>query len=249
MKPLNDPALSTSPFASPAPAAERVRSVLVVEDEDDIRDLVGHHLRKNGYAVSYAGDGRAAWDRLIAERPALVVLDLMLPGLDGLSLLALMRKTQALKSTRAIILSARGDEEDVLRGLERGAVDYMTKPFNVKELVARVKAVLRRAGDQTDDDVIEHAPLRIEPAGHRATLDREPLELTSMEFALLHALASQPLRVLSRAQLLGQDDSRETAGRSIDVHIRSLRKKLGAHDRFIDTVRGVGYRFVPRAAE
>lgn len=228
--------------------ADRARTVLVVEDEEDIRELVGLHLRRQGYRVVYAADGREGWRQALAERPALIVLDVMMPGLDGLSLLALVRKHPALRATHIVMLSARDSEEDVLRGLEGGAVDYVRKPFQVKELVARVRAVLRRCCEEAEGEIVEHPPLRIDVAGYRATLDGRPLALTAMEFSLLHALAAQPLRVLSRAQLLGPDADRDSAGRNVDVHIRSLRRKLSPYEGLIDTVRGVGYRFLPHGA-
>ena len=246
----NNPFPLFPPVQLPArPREDSSRHILVVEDEQDIQTLLCYHLRKQGFEVESAIDGRAAWDRLLARRPALVVLDLMLPKLDGLSLLSLMRQNPALRATQVVILSARSEEEDVLKGLELGALDYVRKPFQVKELVARVKAMLRRAHETPAEDAIERPPLRIEPASHRATLDGRPLPLTTMEFALLSALASQPLRILSRPQLMNQapDNGRETSGRNIDVHIRSLRKKLAPHDDLIETVRGSGYRFLPHS--
>ena len=238
-----------APVSATRARDDAAREILVVEDEQDMQTLLCYHLRKQGYEVESAFDGRAAWERLTARRPALVVLDIMLPKLDGLSLLALMRQQPALRSTQVLILSARSEEEDVLKGLELGALEDVRKPFQIKELVARVKAMLRRAQDSASDDLIERPPLRIEPASHRAALDGRPLALTTMEFTLLTALAAQPFRELSRSQLMNQapEGGREGTGRNIDVHIRSLRKKLAPHDDLIETVRGSGYRFLPRS--
>jgi two-component system, OmpR family, response regulator ResD len=231
-----------------AMAGDSTRTVLVVDDEPTIVEIVGRYMERAGYQTYEAGDGPAAL-RLAAEhRPDLVVLDLMLPGIDGLEV---MRQLQEREGPRiaVILLTARGEESDRLVGLRTGADDYVVKPFSPAELVARVDAVLRRtAPPASEEPPIERGPLRVEPASRRVTLDGKDLALTQREFDLLAHLAAHPGRVFSRDQLMeavwGETFFNDTS--TVTVHIRRLRAKLGDEadePRFIETVWGVGYRF------
>jgi DNA-binding response OmpR family regulator len=226
--------------------------ILVVDDEAGIRDLVGTYLRNEGFTVDEAADGEGALDCFRRNEPQLVVLDLRLPGIDGYDVLREIRRDSA---AYVILLTARAEEADKLIGLELGADDYVTKPFSPRELVARVRAVLRRGRepDTTSDDRIRFAGLEIDADRHEVHVDGEPIELTHLEFQLLAALAGSPRRVFSRRQLIEQVWGWDFYGdeRLVDVHIRNLRKSLGdpADDpRFIGTVRGVGYKFVAEAS-
>ncbi|MGE5407922.1 MAG: response regulator transcription factor [Syntrophothermus sp.] len=229
-------------------AADPPRTVLVVDDEPTIVEIVGRYMERAGYVTHRAGDGPEAL-RLAAEhRPDLVVLDVMLPGIDGLEV---MRRLQEGEGPRiaVILLTARGEQADRLVGLRDGADDYVVKPFSPTELVARVDAVLRRvAPPSSEAPPIERGPLRIEPAGRRVYLDGEEVALTQREFDLLAHLAASPGRAFSRDQLMeavwGEPFFTDTS--TVTVHIRRLRAKLGddsAEPRFIETVWGVGYRF------
>ena len=228
--------------------------ILVVDDEAGIRDLVGSYLRGEGFDVDEAADGEDALVRFAERTPDLIVLDLRLPGLGGLDVL---REVRRASSVYVIVLTARADEADKLIGLELGADDYITKPFSPRELVARVRAVLRRrrddGADGEDDDVERFEGLTIDVGRHEVRVDDEPVELTSLEFQLLTTLAEAPGRVFTRSQLIERVWGWDFYGdeRLVDVHIRNLRKSLGdpADDpRFIGTVRGVGYKFVAEAS-
>ena len=226
--------------------------VLVVDDEAAIRDLVGSYLRDDGFDVVEAVDGEDALARFAESTPDLVVLDLRLPGLGGLDVLREIRRTS---SVYVIVLTARAEEADKLIGLELGADDYVTKPFSPRELVARVRAVLRRRRDDDigdgDDDVARVEGLSIDIGRHEVLVDGQPVELTSLEFQLLATLAESPGRVFTRRQLIERIWGWDFYGdeRLVDVHIGNLRKALAdaADDpRFIGTVRGVGYKCVGR---
>ena len=226
--------------------------VLVVDDEPAIRDLVGSYLRNEGFDVVEAVDGEDALARFAERAPDLVVLDLRLPGIGGLDVLREIRRTS---SVYVIVLTARSEEADKLVGLELGADDYITKPFSPRELVARVRAVLRRKrdGDTADplDEVTRFDGLTIDRGRHEVRVPDEPVELTSLEFQLLATLAEAPGRVFTRRQLIERIWGWDFYGdeRLVDVHIGNLRKALAdsADDpRFIGTVRGVGYKFVGR---
>lgn len=222
--------------------------ILVVDDEPGIRDLVGQYLRNEGFDVDVAADGADALLRFRARSPDLVVLDLRLPGIDGLDVLREIRRTS---SAYVIVLTARADETDKLIGLELGADDYITKPFSPRELVARVRAVLRRQreGDAAGDDVMRFEGLVVDVDRHEVRVDDEPVVVTSLEFELLAAMAGAPGRVFSRRQLIERVWGWDFFGdeRLVDVHVRNLRKALGdaaEHPRFVGTVRGVGYKLV-----
>jgi DNA-binding response OmpR family regulator len=224
--------------------------VLVVDDEPHIRRVLRGYLEADGFQVAEAADGEAALAALRGEPPDLVLLDVMLPGIDGLEVL---RQLRGFSDTYVIMVTARAEEVDKLVGLGVGADDYVTKPFSPREVTARVKAVLRRGrGAQAGQD----APLRfdgltIEPAGREVTVEGKPVALSSLEFDLLTALADAPGRVFSRAQLLQRVWGYDFYGdeRVVDVHVRSLRARLGddaSDPHLIATVRGVGYKFVGR---
>jgi phosphate regulon transcriptional regulator PhoB len=221
--------------------------VLVVEDEPDIRALIVHHLTRDGFRCRTAGDGPEALARVRASVPDLIVLDLMLPGIDGLELTRRLRAEPASAAVPIIMLTAKADEVDRVVGLEMGADDYLGKPFSPKELVARVRAVLRRARPPDDARALAGGGIALDPARHRVTVAGAPVELTPKEFDLLHALMAGAGRVLSREVLLnrvwGYARADEIESRTVDVHVRRLRAKLGAAGARIATVKSVGYRF------
>ena len=223
------------------------RRVLIVEDEADIRELLGFHLEREGYLVTRNGNCSDALREAHAALPDLVVLDLMLPGLDGLDVCRRLRGDARTAGVPIIMLTAKGDEVDRVVGLELGADDYMVKPFSPKELVARVRAVLRRArpGDPGARR-LGVGPLELDTGTYAVTLAGAALALTPKEFDLLRALLEARGRVLSREHLLdrvwGYARAGEVESRTVDVHIRRLRAKLGDEGRRILTVKGVGYR-------
>ena len=225
-------------------------TVLVVDDEPTILDVVGRYMERAGYETHRAADGPEALRMVTQDRPDLVVLDLMLPGIDGIEVMEQLHR-QPGPRIAVILLTARGEESDRVVGLERGADDYVVKPFSPTELVARVGAVLRRVSPpDAEAPPIVHGPLRVEPATRRVLLDGETLALTVREFDLLAHLAAHPGRVYTRDQLMeavwGEPFFEDTS--TVTVHVRRLRAKLGddPHEpRFIETVWGVGYRLRP----
>lgn len=226
-----------------------MKTILIVEDEARIAQIARDYLERAGFAVQSAGDGVSALRIFRAIKPDLMVLDLGLPDRDGLDVARDARKTSA---TPIIMLTARGEETDRLIGLELGADDYMVKPFSPKELVARVRAVLRRAetAQNPPDQRIHASDLELDAPRMRVTQTRagaeRVIELTNTEFQLLAALAAQPGRIFTRAQLLDavRGVAIESYERAIDAHIKNLRRKLGAESEYIQTVYGVGYKFV-----
>jgi two-component system phosphate regulon response regulator PhoB len=224
--------------------------VLVVEDEPAIQELLAVHLEHAGYAVMRALDAEQA-ERLVREvLPDVVLLDWMLPGQSGPALAKKLRGDERTRDIPILMLTARSAESDKVAGLEAGADDYVTKPFSPRELMARIKAVLRRRSPQLTDEVVETAGLRLDPVSHRVSAEGQPLQLGPTEFRLLHFLMTHPERVHSRTQLLDQvwGDHVFVEERTVDVHIRRLRKALetSGHDRLVETVRGSGYRLSPR---
>jgi len=219
-----------------------VATILVVDDEPRIVQLVRDYLEHGGFTVLTASDGPSALRSARTGRPDLVVLDLTLPGLDGLDVARTLRRDGVVP---IIMLTARTDESDKLVGLELGADDYMTKPFSPKELVARVRAVLRRAeGLTSPSDVIRVGPsVELDPARMEARFDGRRVDLTRSEFQIVSAMARQPGRVFTRAQLLDavRGVAFESYERAIDAHVKNIRRKIGA--KYIETVFGVGYRF------
>jgi two-component system phosphate regulon response regulator PhoB len=230
------------------------KSVLVVEDEEDIRELVSYHLLKEGYQVAGVSSGEEALATAEAQPPDLILLDLMLPGVDGLTVCQRLRSSPRTESVPIVMLTAKGEESDIVGGLNLGANDYVTKPFSPKVLLARVRAVLRRMPgvplDDADDDldgeeVISIHELTIHPGRHEVLVADEPVSLSSTEFRVLYFLAGKPGWVFSRQQILDgvHGDNYAITDRAVDVQIVGLRKKLGSAGKYIETVRGVGYRF------
>jgi two-component system alkaline phosphatase synthesis response regulator PhoP len=221
--------------------------VLVVEDEPDIRNLIVHHLTRDGFRCRTAATGPEALARVRAAPPDLVVLDLMLPEMDGLEVCRRLRGDPSTASLPLIMLTAKSDEVDRIVGLELGADDYLAKPFSPKELVARVRAVLRRARPASVTRAVSVGEVSLDAARHTVTVAGRPVELTPKEFDLLQALLEAAGRVLSREHLLnrvwGYARADEIESRTVDVHIRRLRAKLGPEERRIATIKGVGYRF------
>jgi two-component system phosphate regulon response regulator PhoB len=232
-----------------SPAGVAAARILVVDDEPDIVALVAYHLAKAGYRVSTAATGTDALEIARQDRPALVVLDLMLPGLSGFDVLEQIRADETTRDVAVLMLTARRDEPDRIRGLSLGADDYLTKPFSPQELVLRVAAILRRVGvtSSIPSEVIELGPIRIDRAQHRVTVDDTPIELTPTEFKLLLMLAERRGRVQARAHLLETvwEAAPDIQTRTVDMHIQRLRTKLGSAGDLIETVRGFGYRLRP----
>jgi phosphate regulon transcriptional regulator PhoB len=220
--------------------------VLIVEDEPDIRELVVHHLKREGYQVSAASSGEEALRQVRAGPPDLVLLDLMMPAMDGLEVCRRLRQDPATAALPIVMLTAKGDEVDRVLGLEIGADDYIVKPFSPKELLARVRAVLRRSRPAGGAEPLRLGALVIDLGTHSASVGGLPLTLTPKEFDLLRALVEARGRVLSREFLLdrvwGYSRASEIESRTVDVHVRRLRVKLGAEGRRILTVKSVGYR-------
>jgi DNA-binding response OmpR family regulator len=227
---------------------EREKTILVADDEPKMSRLVAGYLEAAGYRVLCAADGRGALEQYRVERPDLVILDVMMPARDGLETARAIRQDSP---TPIIFLTARSDEADRVLGLEIGADDYVVKPFSPRELVARVRAVLRRAqpAGEAAEAVLERGGLRIDPARREASVDGVPARLSALQFDLLLALVREPGRVFSREQLLVavRADGFEGYERTMDAHVKNLRRALGDRSlepRFIGTVRGVGYRFL-----
>ncbi len=224
--------------------------ILVVDDEEDILELVRHHLIKDGYEVVAADSGENALDKIREVKPDLVILDLMLPGLDGLEVSKRFKGNPELQHIPIIMLTAKGEEADVVTGLELGADDYVTKPFSPRVLLARVKAVIRRHQDTGDasGEVLHIYNLMIHLGRREVTLDGAPVDLTYTEFQVLYYLAKRPGWVLTRSQIVDavRGNDYPVTDRSVDVQIVGLRKKLGDFGNYIQTVRGVGYRFKER---
>ncbi|AZR74449.1 DNA-binding response regulator [Anoxybacter fermentans] len=226
--------------------------VLVVDDEDAIRELIVFNLKQQGFEAIEAADGLEAIRKVEEERPDLVILDLMLPKMDGLEVCQKIRHSRELAKIPIIMLTARGEEVDRVLGLEIGADDYVTKPFSPRELMARVKAILRRLAqsqvEEDSNDKLSIGVLKIIPSRYRATFEGIELELTPKEFELLYMLALRPGKVFTRNELLEKVWGYEYMGdtRTVDVHIRRLRKKMEEINPdldYIETIRGVGYRF------
>ncbi|OCA56410.1 phosphate regulon transcriptional regulator PhoB [Photorhabdus namnaonensis] len=226
------------------------RRILVVEDEAPIREMVCFVLEKNGYQPVEAEDYDSALACLSEPYPDLVLLDWMLPGGSGLQIIKQMKRNNSIRDIPVMMLTARGEEEDRVRGLEVGADDYITKPFSPKELVARVKAVLRRISPMVMEDIIEMNGLILDSTSHRVTSQDKALDMGPTEFKLLHFFMTHPERVYSREQLLNYvwGANVYVEDRTVDVHIRRLRKvlEIGGHDKMVQTVRGTGYRFSTR---
>lgn len=222
-------------------------SVLVVDDEPDIREVIRFALEGAGFCVYEAGHADEARKLLMSERPDLMLLDWMLPGRSGIELAQQLKQSASTRSLPIIMVSAKGEEEDRIKGLDTGADDYIAKPFSPREMVARVKAVLRRVKPGEDEDRIEIGGLHIDNLSHRVSADGKRIDIAPTEYRLLHFLMTHAERAFSRSQLLDQvwGDQVYVEERTVDVHVRRLRKALAAtgHDHMLQTVRGVGYRF------
>ncbi|MDY3695233.1 MAG: phosphate regulon transcriptional regulator PhoB [Proteus mirabilis] len=226
------------------------RRILVVEDETAIREMICFVLEQNGFQPIEAEDYDSALSFLIDPYPDLVLLDWMIPGGSGLQVIKQMKRESITRDIPIIMLTAKGEEEDKVQGLETGADDYVIKPFSPKELVARVKAILRRLSPMSAEDIIEFNGLGLDPVSHRVTSQDKPIDMGPTEFKLLHFFMTHPERVYSREQLLNYvwGTNVYVEDRTVDVHIRRLRKAIeeDGHDRMIQTVRGTGYRFSAR---
>jgi two-component system alkaline phosphatase synthesis response regulator PhoP len=224
--------------------------ILVVDDEEDILELVRFHLAREGYQLTLATTGEEALKKAKLETFSLIVLDLMLPGLDGLEVAKALKAEARTKGVPIVMLTAKGEDADVVSGLEIGAEDYITKPFSPRVLTARVKAVLRRRSKAGQDDtaVIMIHDLEIDPRRRTVLAAGQPVDLTYTEFQLLTVLARRPGWVFTRSQIVDavRGSDYPVTDRSVDVQVVGLRKKLGAHGHYIETVRGVGYRFKER---
>ena len=222
-------------------------TILVVEDEKDILELVTYNLAREGFTVKGVESGEAAMNAVKDAIPDLVLLDLMLPGADGYDVCRFMRNRPDAKQVPIIMMTAKGEESDVVTGLELGADDYITKPFSPRVLIARVKAVLRRKAQEQPDENASFAilGLQIHPGRHEVLYQDQRVDLTSTEFRLLQLLARRPGWVFTRYQIVDaiHGDDYPVTDRSVDVQVVGLRKKLGDAGAFIETVRGVGYRF------
>ena len=225
------------------------KSILVVYDEADIRELVQYNLAREGFQVEGAPSGEEALRRVRQQPPDLVVLDLMLPGVDGLEVCRRLKGDRRTAEIPIVMLTAKGEDADVVAGLELGADDYVVKPFSPRVLLARIKAVMRRGEEPAtpadDPAVLRRGGLTIDPARHMVLADGAPVALTALEMRILIALARRPGFVLTRYQIVDatQGEGVGVTDRSVDVHMVSLRRKLGQCGAMIETVRGVGYRF------
>ena len=224
------------------------KKIVVVEDEPDILEVLSYNLKREGFKVKSAMDGSRGLELIQQQLPDLVLLDLMLLGMDGLQICQQLKQHASTQNVPIIMVTAKGEESDVVLGLGVGADDYIAKPFSPKELIARVKAVIRRSGlnsqqPQTTAIVIDR--LQIDANKHKVMLDKTEVKLTATEFRLLHYLASHPGRVFSRELLLNQafGNDADVVDRNIDVHVRAIRKKIDPDQYFIETIRGIGYRF------
>ncbi len=221
--------------------------ILVVEDEEDILELVRYNLAKEGYRVTVAVSGEEALKKATDEKPDLIILDLMLPGVDGLEVCRRIKGDPRTQQIPIIMLTAKGEESDIVVGLEMGADDYITKPFSPKVLIARLRSVLRRPSLRGDsrEQVLVRADITIDSLRHCVIIKNKPVELTATEFGLLHFLAQKPGWVFTRQQIVDHVKGEDYAvtDRAVDVQVVGLRRKLGAYGRYIETVRGVGYRF------
>ena len=220
-------------------------NILIVEDDEDIVEMIAYNLKKEGFRTSSVLNGEDAVDRIMNDQPDIVLLDLMLPRMDGLEVCRTIRSRKETAHIPVIMLTAKSQEIDKILGLEIGADDYVTKPFSPRELIARIRAVLRRSRTVVPDKIIKAGPLVIDALKHRVSVSGETVKLTATEFKILEYLARSPGEVLSRENILNYvfDYKSDIYDRTIDTHIKTLRKKLGTAREYIETIRGIGYRF------
>ncbi len=221
-------------------------AIFIIEDEHDIAELIKYHLKREGYRCEIASDGISAWQTLQTNTPDLILLDLTLPGMDGLTICKRLKATDALKNVPVIMVTARGEEKDIISGLELGADDYIVKPFAAGVLLARIKTVLRRVVGISDntDSIIRFGEIEVDVDSHLVKVCGELIKLTSTEFRILSHFLKKPGRVSTRYQIVDAargSDSMVT-DRSVDVHIAAVRKKLKSSGSLIETVHGIGYR-------
>jgi two-component system phosphate regulon response regulator PhoB len=238
--------LMTATMPEPSPIAMAKPRILIIEDERALTDVLTYNLQREGYETSVAHDGIEGLRKAQTQPPDLILLDLMLPGMDGLELCRQLRAGKQTARVPIVMLTAKGEETDQVVGFSVGADDYVTKPFSVKVLLQRIRALQRRTdAGHGPVGVIEHLGVQIDRIKHKATCNGEELELTPTEFRLLECLLRQPGRAFSRAQLMDSaiEEGAIVLERTIDVHIKSLRRKMGDAGELIETVRGVGYRF------
>jgi two-component system phosphate regulon response regulator PhoB len=223
------------------------KRILIVEDEAPIRDMLKFVLEQSGFEAIEAEDFQVGLDQIIEPYPDLILLDWMMPGGSGIQFAKKLKQQEYARDIPIIMLTAKGEEEDKIRGLEAGADDYVTKPFSPKELIARVKAVIRRVAPTSSEDAIEFKGLKLDPVSHRVTSNDQPIDMGPTEFKLLHFFMTHAERVYSREQLLDNvwGTNVYVEDRTVDVHIRRLRKALSvfSHEDMIQTVRGAGYRY------
>jgi len=223
------------------------QKILVVDDEEDILELLKFNLSREGYQVLCAVSGEQALRLVRSENPDLIMLDLMLPGIDGLEVTRRLKNDPDTKNLPIVMLTAKGEEADIVTGLELGADDYITKPFSPRILIARIRAVLRRRikGQTEETSVLRIHDIEIDPGRHEVLVNEKPVQLTFTEFGILNYLARRPGWVFTRFQIVEavRGEDYPVTDRSVDVQIVGLRKKLGPAGKYIETVRGVGYRF------
>lgn len=226
------------------------KTILVIEDEEDVTDLIRYHLKKSGFRVLVASDGVSGLKTATSEHPDVIILDLMLPGLNGLEVAKRLRAQDRTRSTPLLILSAKGEPESRIKGLELGADDYLSKPFSPRELTLRIQGLIRRSAAPAVEEASVAGPFVLDRKALKVTLEGRRLDLTSTEFKLLSMLVEKAGAIHSREKLLeavwGYKGTVDT--RTVDTHMRRLREKLGDHSAWLETVRGVGYRFIPPAA-
>jgi len=226
-----------------------LKKIMIVEDEHDLIRLLKYNLEKEGFRVASVTDGSLVLAEIRREEPDLLILDLMLPGMDGLEICRQVRKHDRYSAIPILMLTARSGEADRVVGLELGADDYVTKPFSMRELIARIRALLRRHEATPQRTSVQRGDLTIDPSAHAVSVGGKPVELSALEFRLLHHLASHPGLVFSRDQLLDRvwGNDRSVTPRSVDVYIRRVREKIEPEPQqpaYLQTVHGVGYRFV-----
>jgi len=234
-------------YESESPETSLPRTILVVEDEKEIQDLLAHYLRKEGFSPILAPDGETAILKARKEKPDLILLDILLPKADGLEVLRAIRSDESIGRTPVVMLTAKGDETDRVVGLELGADDYIPKPFSPREVVARIKAILRRSrpgAQEPEQDTLAYRELRMDVGRHEVRCQGKPVALTSKEFRILQALLSSSGRILSRDAILSKVWGEDThvIDRTVDVHIAKLRQKIPFLVKAIETVKDVGYK-------